>query len=381
MPWTETLPSGLYRACWRDALGRQRSKSGFAQKAAALRFAGDQETRARGGQATYVGRTLTWGVWCDTWKPLRVIERTTADSDATRIERWLRPKWGTVPLGKITTEEVQAWVNELAGQMAPGSVAKVYGLLASSLKAAVKYKRLPFNPCQGVELPHPPPPDERFLTREEVDEALHHMIEPYRTGAILLVGTGMRFGEMAGLHRSRVLYEARAIDVFETWDGTTMKAYPKGRKKRRVPMPSWVAEALLELDQTDRGACGLPHGDRRKCRSDLIIRGPLGAPLDAHNMLQRHWLPALEKAKLPRARQHDLRHTTASWLIQAGRSMTEVAAVLGHSETAVTARYAHLAGTHMEAVRRVLEGHPTGHAPYQPHSDDSESAGEVLVAQ
>jgi integrase len=81
--------------------------------------------------------------------------------------------------------------------------------------------------------------------------------------------------------------------------------------------------------------------------------------MNAHNMLQRHWAPALARAGLDHARQHDLRHTTASWLAQDGRSMTEIAAILGHSETTVTARYAHLAGTHMDAVRLSLEGQVT----------------------
>jgi integrase len=265
---------------------------------------------------------------------------------------------------------VQAWVNHLDGQMSAASVAKVYRLLSSSLRAAVKYKRLAVSPCHGIELPHIPPPDERFLTRGEVDAALHFMREPYRTAAVILVGTGMRFGEMAGLHRSRIDWAAQAIDVHETWDGELIKAYPKGRKKRRVPMPSWVADAILALPGEDRGACKLPHKDRKRCASDLVIRGPLGAPLNAHNMLQRHWADALRRAGLEHARQHDLRHTTASWLAQAGRSMTEIAAVLGHAETAVTARYAHLAGTHMDAVRNVMENAaPDSHAISAPFSD------------
>ncbi|HET6868927.1 MAG TPA: site-specific integrase, partial [Solirubrobacteraceae bacterium] len=222
-------------------------------------------------------------------------------------------------------------------------------------KAAVKHDRLPVSPCQEIELPQTPPPDERFLSRAEFDTVAFHLAEPYRTAAILLVGTGMRFGEMAGLHWHRVDLEALTIDVHETWDGERVKAYPKGRRKRRVPVPSWVADALLPYASDQRG-CGLPHADGKRCRSDLVLRGPAGAPLNARNMLRRHWGPALRRAGLDHARQHDLRHTTASWLIQAGCSLTEVAAILGHTETAVTARYAHLAGKHMDRVRAVLEG-------------------------
>lgn len=356
MPWSEALPSGKYRAVWRDQTGRRHSRAGFTQRAAARRYAGEQEGMTRRGETAFTGRSITWGAWCDHWLTLRRVEASTRSSDATRIERWLRPKWGGVPLGRISQESVQAWVNELDQEMGAASVAKVYQLLAASLKAAVRSHQLGVNPCHDVQLPTIPPSDERFLTREEFDAVIGFMTEPYRTAAIILVGTGMRFGEMAGLHRHRIDWQAAAIDVHETWDGERIKAYPKGRRKRRVPMVSWVEEAILTLPVSAVRRCGLPHARNSRCGSPLLVVGPNGAPLNARNMLRRHWGPAVARAGLEHARQHDLRHGTASWLAQSGRSMTEIAAILGHAETTVTARYAHLADTHMDGVRDALEG-------------------------
>ena len=366
MPWTEELPGGTFRGCWRDDAGRKRSRSGFTQKARALRFAGEQESLTRKGLAAYQGRSVTWGAWCEKWCTLRLVERTTSGSDDDRINRWLLPRWGNVPLARITHDEVQAWVGELAEDMAPASVHKVYGLLRSSLKAAVRSGQLAVTPCTDIELPVVPPSDERFLTRTEFDTVAHHLDEPYRTAAILLVGTGMRFGEMAGLHWHRVDLTGMTIDVQETWDGERIKSYPKGRRKRRVPLPGWVADAILAYPSTAKD-CGLPHDRGSRCRSGLVIRAPRGGPLNARNMLRRHWAPAVARAGFDHARQHDLRHSTASWLIQDGASLTAVAALLGHSETTVTQRYAHLAGTHMDRVRAILENRPAANgAPYPP---------------
>jgi integrase len=171
----------------------------------------------------------------------------------------------------------------------------------------------------------------------------------------VLVGTGMRFGEMAGLHQHRIHFDDQVIDVHETWDGERIKAYPKGRLKRRVPMPSWVAEALEQTMQP-RDACGLPHAaaTRAAPASPCSARtAPRSTPATCCAGTGRS---AVELAGLEHARQHDLRHSFASWLVQAGRPLHEIAEVLGQTDASVSRRYAHLANTHLDAVRAVLEG-------------------------
>ena len=54
------------------------------------------------------------------------------------------------------------------------------------------------------------------------------------------------------------------------------------------------------------------------------------------------WPIALRKANIKRFRFHDLRHSCASYLTQAGASLVQVADVLNHKNLAVTRRYSHL---------------------------------------
>ena len=51
---------------------------------------------------------------------------------------------------------------------------------------------------------------------------------------------------------------------------------------------------------------------------------------------------ACKRAGVPRVRIHDCRHTVASLLVSNGASLAVVGAILGHSNPAVTSRYAHL---------------------------------------
>ena len=61
------------------------------------------------------------------------------------------------------------------------------------------------------------------------------------------------------------------------------------------------------------------------------------------------WRKALKRAGISDFRVHDLRHTFASWHVQAGTPLHVLCELLGHSSIAVTMRYAHLGGEHLQS--------------------------------
>lgn len=383
MAWPERLPNGKYRAVWRDAQGRTRSKSGFTQAAAAKRFGGEQESKARRGEASSDGRAPTWGTWRDEWQALRVAEASTTRTDQDRINLHLTPYWSHRRINRITRADVQAWVNELTRgttaqairkpredddrppqkpprTLSPATVDRIYRLFSGSMKQAVLHGRLGANPCVGVRLPPIAPGHERYLTRAEVDLVLFHLSEFYKPVVTLLAGTGLRFGELAGLHWQRVDLAAGQIHVLESWDGRshTVKGYPKGKRGRQVPIASWVRKALeQQLDAGgDAATCGLRHSSTTRCRSGLVVPAMKGGAIDGHNFGRREWAHAVELAGIGPTRLHDLRHTYASWLVQDGVPLQEVQRLLGHASITQTQRYAHLGTSQHERVLAALEG-------------------------
>jgi site-specific recombinase XerD len=62
----------------------------------------------------------------------------------------------------------------------------------------------------------------------------------------------------------------------------------------------------------------------------------------AYNSFYYSWNAARYRAGLPEFRVHDLRHSFASFLVNAGRSLYEVQELLGHADIRTTSRYAHL---------------------------------------
>ena len=73
----------------------------------------------------------------------------------------------------------------------------------------------------------------------------------------------------------------------------------------------------------------------------------------------RSWAGVLDAAKISRFRLHELRHTFASRLVMASVDLNTVRELLGHSDYAMTLRYAHLAPEHKAAaVARLVRAAP-----------------------
>lgn len=365
MAWAERLPSHRYRGVYRDGQGRRHSAGTYTHKAKAERAAATAESKARRSlwADPNAGRR-TWGEWCDEWWPTREVEPSTLAVDEQRRRKHLG-HWEDAPIGAIRRHDVREWVAKLrrAGTSAPTAQRCVH-LLSASLSAAVDAEVIDANPAARIKLPPGGQVMERYLTREEFAAIVDEL--PTVTDQLvakMLAYTGLRWGEMAGLHWSRLDLGRGTLWVVETLsrEGKTIKAYPKGRVAREVPIPAWLVEELRER-AGGRGACGLEHtGTRTPCRSPLLFTAERGGPVSNHNWRARVWVPALARAGVGSCRPHDLRHTYASWLLQDGVELARVGQVMGHRSTATTQKYAHLGKPQHDRIKSALA------APILPH--------------
>ena len=109
----------------------------------------------------------------------------------------------------------------------------------------------------------------------------------------------------------------------------------KSGKSRHVPLSKAAVDILDQLPRFD----GCPY----------ILPSPLS--MKPFSQIHKAWNNARIAAGLPDVRMHDLRHSMASNMVNSGRSIYEVAKVLGHSQLKTTQRYAHLSQeTLLEAV-------------------------------
>lgn len=352
-----------WRAVWFlgmvDGKRRYGQQGGHISRSAALDYAIEQENLlARGIDASSARQT--WGTWCEEWMAGRILETSSLNSDLSRLRTWILPRWQNVQLNKITRQEVLKWVAELNRETPSAwTLQRVFYIFSGSLQAAVQASLLPANPAEGVKLPNTAEGSERAFTDDEVETLLANLQGPYRMAVLVMVEAGLRFGEMAGLHRRRVNLDRGTLEVVEVWEdeGCYMKAYPKGRQRRTVPISDRLTDALKlwfeEHPATVSPDCGLPH-PKGHCPGPLVVTAPQGGALDNHNMRARAWRTAYQAAGLDRAKMHWLRHTFATRLAVDGVPMQDIASALGHSTVYVTLRYSHLTDSHLERVRDSL---------------------------
>ncbi|MHC3004171.1 integrase [Gordonia sp. GN26] len=369
MAWTQQLPSGRYRAGYRDEHGRQRSAGTFDKEKVALGKAQAAEDAARLRKPR---ESLTWGEWRERWVPTRTVEASTLSRDNLRIVNHLAPKWDRVALGEIGRPGVQSWVRELSKSKAeggaglsPSSVRKTVGVLSASLKAAMREGLIDTNPCTALEYPAIPPSPERWLSDAEVDAIREVLADQYRFTFELLVGTGCRWGEVCGIHYDDVDLVGQTITIRWAWERREryMKA-PKTGKTRVVPIGDKLAKLVAE--RLDAEGLGEPlkvtyKGGKRPLYG-LVLRTASGTPPNGTSFA--HGLAAAGNAafigdgksrkRVGAVRPHDLRHTFGSSLVQKGIPLDTVSKLMGHSSVLVTQRYASAAQSQWDAVRNAL---------------------------
>jgi hypothetical protein len=96
------------------------------------------------------------------------VEKKTVAEYKRYAESDIGPTLGTIPLSKLTREDVAVWVNTMrdAGA-AGGTIQNKHGFLSGALRRAVKDGHLAGNPCEGVRLPRTEQMEMVFLTRDE----------------------------------------------------------------------------------------------------------------------------------------------------------------------------------------------------------------------
>jgi integrase len=251
------------------------------------------------------------------------------------------PAIGRITLDKLTVDDVAKLLRSKQSEerLSSRSIRYVLLVLRNALNKGVRWGLVARNVATLVDPPRVPHKDVRVLSPEEATRLLSTVRgDPFDSLVVLAVSTGVRLGEALGLKWTDVDLVRRQVRIDKALLRIPGHGYELGetktrRSRRTIVLPVVAAEALRRrlVEQRDQHRSFGP----RWHDEGLVFTTSSGRPVDPRNV-QRSFRRLLRKAKLPRMRFHDLRHSCASLLLAQGVAPRVVMETLGHSRISVT---------------------------------------------
>lgn len=270
------------------------------------------------------------------------------------------PHLGAVRLDKLTGQQIQAlYTKLLEGGLSAASVQRTHALLHRSLKDAVRWGLVAFNAADRVSPPRAYRPEFTTLTGRQIRALLDSIEDPQRLALYTLAASsGLRQGEQLGLKWDDIDFDRKVLAVRRSlqWSkgsGLVLAEVKTARSRRNVAL-SGRAVMALEKARTAQKVARMKAGPAWE-DTGLVFTSEAGRPLKPQRVTHV-FQEDLAKAGLPRVRYHDLRHTAATLLLEAGTHPKVVQEMLGHATIAVTMdTYSHVLPHMQEAAAAVFD--------------------------
>ncbi|MET9923460.1 MULTISPECIES: tyrosine-type recombinase/integrase [Streptomyces] len=367
--------TGPWQARYRDLEGKQCGPTFPSYKEAKAHL---DKVRTQVREGTYQDPkrgAITVAEWYAIWWPTVKVKAVTTRN--RKVSAWnvhVEPKWGRRKLNSITWIQVQDWItNEVKGH---ATQRKALELLRHMMAAAMRDRRIQVNPTVDIEVSAAPgkhPDDLMPPTHEQCNLIRQHMPDYYRPLVDFAEETGMRWGEYTALRLCNLSLPFGTVKVKEVLTEDNGKLRRKMAPKtaagfRTVPLtPTAIAAAQVMIHLWEPVATESDIEDGEMHPEELVFRGPQGGLLSRHNF-RRNWIPAIQAAGIARKvknpetgrlewwpRVHDLRHTFATRLKDAGVPEKDVQVIMGHERGGkVTWLYQHAGPELVEEVRAAL---------------------------
>lgn len=264
------------------------------------------------------------------------LKPKTVDSYRWLINLHIKPNLGKIALTKLRPDHLQSlYAKKLDEGLSKRTVQHMHAVIRRSLNQALKWGLIYRNPATLVTAPTPDKRTPSTLTEAQARLFLAS-VEAHRWYPIyvLAITTGMRQGEILGVHWEDVDLEQGTLSIQHTIQnlrGRIIQGEPKtSGSRRKIALPEYTKAVLRQ------------HQDKTAETEGLLFTTSSGRPVSPRNVI-RHFHRALEKAGLPRMRFHDLRHTAATLLLKEKVHPKVVQEMLGHSTITLTLdTYSHI---------------------------------------
>ncbi len=297
-------------------------------------------------QGTYIEpKSIAVSEWLDTWlndyKKMD-LRQTTWESYADIIRLHIKPEIGAMKIQDLRPEHLQKLYKEKKESgLSSRTVRYVHSIMHAALKQAVKNQLILRNPTEATSPPKMEQREITAMTKKQMDAFLSELDNTRykRTKRIapafkVLLGTGLRRGELLGLRWRNIDFQTNTITIEQGLVATkgSKKTYqePKtDQSKNEIPMSDYVAAVLQGhwLQMTFEG-----HAD-----PDMPVFCTKNGDPILPRSLNRTFEALRRRAGIENVNLHALRHTFATRLLEKGVQLKEIQELLRHTRLSTTA--------------------------------------------
>lgn len=252
------------------------------------------------------------------------LKISTQESAPAQIRKHLIPFFGEMPVESIKSGDVNRWIGTL--KLAPKSVHNQWKQFTNIMNWHYRQMDEP-KKTWYPDLPTIPDVEQRWFTPEEMLRIIDAAQGQYKVFFRLAGATGLRFGELTGLHVEDidfvrgVVYSRRSVYHGKEVAVKTKKGY------REANIDSYTAQMLKAF-----------LGARTTGR---VFQGERGAPLENHKITGKMLKPICKRLGIKIGGCHAFRHGRVS-LMQANNVPGDlITNQIGHSSLKITRNYTH----------------------------------------
>lgn len=329
---------------------KQTTKRGFETKKKAERYANEIENQVNKG--TYiVDSKMALSEYLYQWLDLsakRKVRETTLANYKRAIEYRIIPVLGHVNLCDLKVTHCEKFINHLIEEkLSERYIEYIYTVLYGALEKATDWELILKNPLRKVDIPRGRRRKYVTWTKEELNRFLHHAEfgdNIYYYVFLTAAYTGLRRGELLGLQWPDIDFIDERINVERTliYDDQGFRFGPLKTvsSQRSIKIDRFLLSELTKYRKKQKEfklKLGQAYQDQ-----NLVFARHDGNPIYPRT-LTTIFNRIIKQANVPKIRIHDIRHTHATLMLEAGASLKEVQERLGHSSIKTTGDiYAHV---------------------------------------
>jgi integrase len=278
------------------------------------------------------------------------------------IQDHINPSMGNLKLKDIKPDRIQfLYDSKVQTGVGDWTIKKTHAILQNSLNHALRLGLVSYN---ANSLTTPPRPKSREMDIFDENQVQRMLIYAKGMGERnyplyhMAVTTGMRQGELLGLKWESIDFKRRTLQVkrqlIRLKGGGIEFTLPKTNAGRRtISIGEDTIKTLKEHHEAQYQE-KLLMGERWQ-HYELVFPSTIGTPMDVTGLLKK-FRKTIKEAGLPRIRFHDLRHTSASLLLNQRIPVFIVSKRLGHAKPSTTLDiYGHLIPSMQEEAAKLID--------------------------